>query len=275
MISVVLPAYNEEDSIVSLIESIQTTAKKHFSEPVRVIVVDDGSTDGMVEKLSEFEEDSLILVRHKTNKGLGEAIKSGLIAALSISGESDTIVTMDADNTHSPGLMTRMVLLIEEGNDVVIASRYRTGSRVIGLSLARQIYSLVMSLMFRILFHIPGVRDYSSGYRAYRVSVVKKAFQFWGDEFIDQTGFSCMVDILLKLRKMDVVFSEIPLVLRYDKKAGSSKMDVKKTILVTLKLAIKEVFSIGNGDTAALKNFKDSQVKLDKYDRHNRENPNK
>jgi dolichol-phosphate mannosyltransferase len=111
--------------------------------------------------------------------------------------------------------------------------------------------------MFRILFHIPGVSDYSSGYRAYRVSVVKKAFQFWGDEFINQTGFSCMVDILLKLRKMDVVFSEIPLILRYDKKVGNSKMDVKKTIFVTLKLAIKEIFSLGKSHTAALKNFKD------------------
>jgi dolichol-phosphate mannosyltransferase len=257
MVSVVLPAYNEEESIIPLIEAIQTTAKKRFSEPVRIIVVDDGSTDGMVEKLSRFKEDYLILVQHKFNKGLGEAIKSGLIAALNTSSENDTIVTMDADNTHSPGLMTRMVLLIEEGNDVVIASRYRTGSRVIGVSPARQFYSLVMSLMFRILFRIPGVSDYSSGYRAYRVSVVKEAFQIWGDEFINQTGFSCMVDILLKLRKMDVVFSEVPLVLRYDKKASNSKMDVKKTILITLKLAVKELFLPERKHYAAIKGSKE------------------
>lgn len=256
MVSVVLPAYNEEDAILPLIEAIQTTARKHFSEPVRIIVVDDGSTDGTVAKLSSLEEDCLTLVQHKSNKGLGEAIKSGLIAALSISGENDTIVTMDADNTHSPGLMTRMVLLVEEGNDVVIASRYRAGSRVIGVSLARQIYSLVMSWTFRILFHIQGVSDYSSGYRAYRVGVVKKAFQIWGDEFINQAGFACMVDILLKLRKMDVVFSEVPLVLRYDKKAGNSKMDVKKTILITLKLAVKELFSTEKSYPAATKSSK-------------------
>ena len=257
MVTVVLPAYNEEDAILSLIEAIQSTAKKHFSEPVRIIVVDDGSTDGTVVKLSSFEEDCLTLVQHKFNKGLGEAIKSGLIAALNMSNENDTIVTMDADNTHSPGLMTRMVLLVEEGNDVVIASRYRTGSRVIGVSPARQIFSLAMSIMFRILFHIPGVSDYSSGYRAYRVSVVKEAFQIWGDEFINQTGFSCMVNILLKLRKMEVVFSEVPLILRYDKKASDSKMDVKKTILLTLKLAIKEVFSPGKRHYAAIKSPKD------------------
>lgn len=257
MVTVVLPAYNEEDAIIPLIEAIQTTARKHFSEPVRIIVVDDGSTDGMVEKLSGLGEDSITLVQHEFNKGLGEAIKSGLIAALDTSSENDTIVTMDADNTHSPGLITRMVLLVEEGNDVVIASRYRSGSRVIGVSLARQIYSLVMSLMFRTLFHIPGVSDYSSGYRAYRVAVVKDAFQIWGDEFINQTGFSCMVDILLKLRKMDVVFSEVPLVLRYDKKASNSKMDVKKTILLTLKLAAKEIFSPGKRHYAVSKKPKD------------------
>ncbi len=56
MISVVLPAYNEEDSSVPLIEAIQITAKKHFSEPVKIIVVDDGSTDSAVKKLSAFEE---------------------------------------------------------------------------------------------------------------------------------------------------------------------------------------------------------------------------
>lgn len=247
MISVILPAYNEEDSIVPLIEAIQTTTQKHFSEPVTIIVVDDGSTDSTLEKLSSIEIDRLILVQHESNKGLGEAIKSGLITALNISSENDTIVTMDADNTHTPGLMTRMALLIEEGNDVVIASRYRPGSRVIGVPLNRQMFSSIMSWMFRILFHVPGVRDYSSGYRAYRASVVKKAFQIWGDEFINQSGFSCMVDILLKLRKMDILFSEVPLVLRYDRKTSNSKMNVNETILLTLKLAISEILSSGKG----------------------------
>ena len=66
-----------------------------------------------------------------------------------------------------------------------------------------------------------------------------------------------MVDILLKLRKMDVVISEVPLLLRYDKKSGKSKMDVKKTILITLKLAIREIFSSGKRYPAAIKSSKD------------------
>ena len=247
MISVILPAYNEEDSIVSLVEAIQDTARKHISETVAIIVIDDGSTDGTVEKLSSFEKNSLILLQHRYNKGLGEAIKSGLVAALNVSSENDIIVTMDADNTHPPGLITRMVKLIEEGSDVVIASRYRSGSRVIGVPVNRQIYSFMMSWMFRMLFHIPGVRDYSCGYRAYKVSVVSRAFQIWGEEFIDQSGFSCMVDILLKLRRMKIVFSEVPLVLRYDKKTSKSKMNIIRTILLTFKLAILEVFSTGKG----------------------------
>lgn len=242
MISVILPAYNEEDSIVPLIEAIQSIARKHISEPIVIIVVDDGSNDHTVDKLSSFESKSFILVQHKCNKGLGEAIKSGLVAALNISNENDIIITMDADNTHPPGLITRMVNRIEEGNDVVIASRYRSGSRVIGVPANRQIYSFMMSWMFRILFHIPGVRDYSCGYRAYRVSVVREAFQIFREEFISQSGFSCMVDILLKLRRMKIVFSEVPLVLRYDRKNSKSKMNIRKTILLTLGLAFLEIF---------------------------------
>jgi dolichol-phosphate mannosyltransferase len=63
---------------------------------------------------------------------------------------------------------------------------------------------------------IRGVRDYTCGYRAYRGRVLRQAFQRYGDDFINQEGFQCMVDILLKLRKMDVIFGEVPLILRYD-----------------------------------------------------------
>lgn len=254
MISVILPVYNEEDSVVPVIEAIQTTAKKHLSEPVAVIVVDDGSTDSTGEKLSSLNIDGLVLVQHDQNRGLGEAIKSGLITALDMSSENDTIVTMDADNTHSPGLITRMVLLIEEGNDVVVASRYRPGSRVIGVPSSRQLYSLVMSWLFRMLFRVPGVRDYSSGYRAYRASVMKRAFEIWGEKFVDQSGFSCMAGILLKMRRMDIVISEVPMILRYDKKANRSKMNVRETILLTLRLAMCETISPGKACSPAIKN---------------------
>jgi dolichol-phosphate mannosyltransferase len=87
-----------------------------------------------------------------------------------------------------------------------------------------------------MLFPTLGVRDYTSGYRAYRASVIRQAFAEHGDEFVGEKGFSCMADILLKLRKQGVMFGEAPLRLRYDQKGGDSKMQVFHTIWLTLKM---------------------------------------
>ena len=86
------------------------------------------------------------------------------------------------------------------------------------------------------------MRDFTCGYRAYRASVLKAAFERYGDRFIDQEGFQAMVDIILRLRRMDVVFGEVPFILRYDRKLGDSKMNVKSTVAKTLKLIWKRRF---------------------------------
>ena len=75
-----------------------------------------------------------------------------------------------------------------------------------------------------------------SGYRAYRAGLLVRAFETYGEQFVAESGFSCMVDILLKLRKLDAIMCELPLILRYDLKYGISKMMVLRTIGDTLKL---------------------------------------
>jgi dolichol-phosphate mannosyltransferase len=132
-----------------------------------------------------------------------------------------------------------MVRMISEGYDVVIASRYREGSRTIGVPVLRRALSRGASWLFRAVFPIQGVRDYTCGYRAYRAGVVRSAIARYGEEFLDQDGFQCMVDILLKLRPMHLVFGEVPFILRYDYKEGGSKMNVSKTVRDTLGLMWK------------------------------------
>jgi dolichol-phosphate mannosyltransferase len=61
------------------------------------------------------------------------------------------------------------------------------------------------------------------------------------DKFISERGFSCMVDILLKLRRLDPICTEVPMILRYDLKKGKSKMDVWKTVRDTLELIVKRL----------------------------------
>lgn len=235
---VILPAFNEADAIKPMLENLSYLLASNPTVS-NIIIVDDGSTDNTVDIVKAYKDMAIELIEHGYNRGLGMAIKTGFLSALRIAKDDDVIITMDADNTHSPHLIPRMSAYINEGNDVVIASRYTTGARVFGVSKSRRLYSLGASLLFRILFPTAGVKDYTSGYRAYRAGKLKEAFRRWGESFINMSGFSCMVDILLKLRDIGSIMIEVPIILRYDLKVGESKMDVKKTIKETLLLVFR------------------------------------
>jgi dolichol-phosphate mannosyltransferase len=91
----------------------------------------------------------------------------------------------------------------------------------------------------RILFPIQGVKDYTCGYRGYRISIIQRALNKLGDRLIEEKGFACMAEMLIKLRTMGVLAVEVPLILRYDQKAGTSKMKIAKTIQRTLLMLLK------------------------------------
>ncbi|MCI0621974.1 MAG: glycosyltransferase family 2 protein [Acidobacteria bacterium] len=239
MIIIVLPTYNEEEGIADLLCEIKATMREEQIE-YQVIVVNDGSTDRTEEVVANLAAElPLLCLKHPSNAGLGEAIRTGLLKAVEIGGERDIIVTMDSDNTHVPGLILRLVRMTREGRDVVIASRFQPESYVQGVTLLRRILSRCASLLFQVFYPMAGVRDYTCGYRAYRWKTLKDAFAWFGTEFVSSTGFSCMVEILLKLRSRSVIAGEAPMVLRYDQKAGISKMKVKENILDTLALLWK------------------------------------
>ena len=241
---IVLPAYNEEGNLPSLLQRIINTMAYTPVSSYEVIVVNDGSKDKTLEIAKDWATKMpLRVVNHPVNKGLGQTIRDGLFTASQITTERDIVVALDADDTQPPELIPRMIQQIREGHDVVIASRFQKGARVIGLTRFREVMSVGASWVFRLLFPIRGVRDFTCGFRAYRAATLKKAFAHYGDDkFIDQEGFQCMVDILLKLRKLDVVFGELPFILRYDFKEGESKMNVSKTVKNTFGLIWKRWF---------------------------------
>jgi dolichol-phosphate mannosyltransferase len=242
-ILVVLPAYNEEENIGDLLSQIQFALENDSKTDYKVFVVNDGSrdkTEEIVKKMSETMPIELIV--HEVNQGLGATIRDGLYRAVNDSNKNDIIITMDADATHNPGLILRLMRMIIEGHDVVIASRFQPGARVIGLVWYRKLLSILASIIFRITYPIKGVKDYTCGYRAIRADVLKSAMDEYGDRFFDQDGFQALVDILLKLRKRKLLFGETPLILRYDQKGGMSKMNVGRTIKKTLILIVKRFF---------------------------------
>ncbi len=244
MITVVLPAYNEEDALPPLLDAMAEVRANDLPE-LRVYVVDDGSADRTAEVVREKQEELpfIRLIQHETNKGLSQGIQTGFKAALLDSAPDDIIVTLDADNTQPADLIPRMVRQLQEREqDVVIASRFQRGAEVHGVPALRKLYSQVMSVMFRTLFPIRHVRDYSCGFRAYRARTLQQAFDTYGkDGFITEQGFACMVEILFQLDNLPgTTFGEVPMVLRYDLKPTETKMRVFKTIRDTLGVAFRQ-----------------------------------
>ncbi|HVT90995.1 MAG TPA: glycosyltransferase family 2 protein [Tepidisphaeraceae bacterium] len=239
---VVLPAYNEEENLGELLERIDqvmTDAGQRYE----VLVVDDGSKDRTFEIAEQHGRQMPVKVhKHVVNQGLGGTIRDCLTLGAQMCEDRDIVVSMDADNTHTPALIPSMVQMVLEGNDVVIASRYQPGSYIRGVPWHREMLSIGARWLFQIAFPVHGVRDYTCGFRAYRVPILKQAIAKYGDQFVSEAGFQCMVDILLKMRTMNAIFREAPMVLRYDLKGGVSKMNVARTVWRTLTLLLRRRF---------------------------------
>jgi len=233
LVWLVLPAYNEERSLPALLERCVPVAadleRQGFG--LRVVVVDDGSKDATIAKAESFKGRLAIeVVPHVVNRGLGAALRTGLAAGLERAGDDDAIATMDADNTHDPALLGRMLQKLRAGADVVIASRYEPGGEEIGLTPIRRVLSRGASFMLTMVLPVKGARDYTCGYRLYRVTMLRRAAQAWGDKLVEEGGFTCMAEVLLKLGRGGAVVTEVQLILRYDLKQGASKMKVGRTI---------------------------------------------
>ncbi|WP_158892228.1 glycosyltransferase [Amycolatopsis anabasis] len=235
---VVLPAYNEEDSLPGLLTRLAAVA---LTERVVVWLVDDGSADGTA-GVAEAGHPGLDvrLVRHPVNLGLGQAVQTGLRAALGEAEPEDVVVVMDADDTHDPALIPRLREEVARGADVAICSRFVTGGDDSTAPPFRRLLSRGAAVLFRRALDLDGVHDFTSGFRAYRVSLLGRAAGHWGERLIEERGFACMVELLLKLRHCHPVITEVPLVLQYDRKLGASKLKLRRTIGQYLKLLLRD-----------------------------------
>lgn len=239
-IYILLPAYNEGESLNPLLSRIKR-GMENRGFAYEVIVYNDGSTDNTLEVLRQNKSGiPLRVIGKHENEGLGLAFFTLIKEVIALSKDEDDIaVVLDSDNTHNPEHIYQMVNKIRDGFDVAIASRYLRDSRTVGLTLFRQLLSIGASWMMRVLFPIKGVKDYTCGYRAYRVECLKEAYKRFGDNLIEEKGFACMSELLIKLRAMKILAVEVPLILRYDHKEGESKMKIAKTIRRTLLMILR------------------------------------
>ncbi|MBI5492370.1 MAG: glycosyltransferase family 2 protein [Deltaproteobacteria bacterium] len=239
MVYIILPSFNEEGKIGDLlkdIRSILTGARI----PYRVLLVNDGSTDNTVKVANRLLGSMpLTILDHKVNRGVHEAFRTGFKAALSSARDDDIVFTMDADGTHDVKLIPRMAeMVVNGGKDIVIASRFRPGSKIYGVPFYRNFLSYAARYVVPFIFNEKEARDFTIFHRAYSARVLKELSSFYKDKLIETTGFTSNTELLVKARiyfgdRLRV--AEIPCELHYETKAGPSKMKVVKNINQYLK----------------------------------------
>jgi len=240
-IVIALPCYNEAENIPGLLENFERlnlVYGKLFE--TKVVLIDDASKDNTQEVLKSKKWNlDLTIILHPENRNLTGGINTAFAyyeEALKKENPPLALGLMDGDNSHPASTIPSMMEKMMQGYDVVVASRYRPGSQIVGVSGFRQILSLGLAMLFKMLHNLPGIRDMSCGFRLYSPRIIKLIKKDFPSDVVFEKSFASMVEILLRCHKAGAVMGEVPFLLRYDLKMGLSKMDFKKTIMGNLKL---------------------------------------
>jgi glycosyltransferase involved in cell wall biosynthesis len=215
-LSVVIPIYNEEQSIESLYESLKPVLES-LGQSYEIVAVDDGSSDRSFEVLKELHlgDPTLKVIRLRRNFGQAAAFAAGFDRAV-----GETVVSMDADLQFDPADIRKLLEKIAEGYD--IASGWRVDRRE--ALLTRRLPSMAANWL---ISRITGVRlhDYGCSLKAYRSEVIRNV-QLYGElhRFIPALASS-----------IGVRLAEVP-VSHYPRRYGKSKYDLSRTLTVILDL---------------------------------------
>ena len=237
---VLLPAFNEEASLPRVLPKLKDVFEQR-KQAYQIVVVNDGSRDRTAELLTHYQHEyPLHCVTHSMNRGLGETERDGFEYCAEHAADEDVIVRLDCDDTHEPVYIFALLEKLNQGYDVVNTSRFQPGGGQKGVSRYRALISYAANMFMKVVFHIPGMRDFSCGFRAYKANILKDAIKIYGNSFIQLKGlgFTSTLETVVKLKLLGCRFAEVPFVLRYDKKASSSKMVSSVTTLGYFTMAI-------------------------------------
>jgi dolichol-phosphate mannosyltransferase len=209
---VVIPTYNERENLGPIVKRLHAALPK-----VHVLVVDDGSPDGTGKLADELAEaDARVNVMHRTEKaGLGAAYVAGFRWALA--KDYSTIVEMDADGSHGPEDLPRMLDALTDA-DLVVGSRYVPGGSVVNWPKRREILSRGGNLYSRIALGVK-VNDITAGFRAYRREVLEKLDL----DAIASHGYCFQIDLTWRTDEAGFEIVEVPITFT-ERAIGESKM---------------------------------------------------
>lgn len=238
-----IPCYNEAENISTLLYKWIEQEEKLNNLDINLVLVplDDKSTDSTASILKELSKkhDNINPLYHSENKNLGGGLSTLINYFLETYSSKDMLVIMDGDNTQEPIYIFHMLDELNKNKDIVIASRYRKGSKVKGVPWYRILASYLARLYYTLVLNINNVRDYTCGYRIYTYDILKKGDNSFKDELITQKSFACMMELLYKLSVSGAKIGEVPFILRYDFKKGESKIKILKTSKDSISTAIK------------------------------------
>ena len=214
-----IPTYNEIENLSPLVEAVLAVTPKD----VEVLVIDDGSPDGTGQLADTLaQQNPRVHVLHRAKKmGLGTAYVAGF--AWGMQKDYGAFIEMDADFSHDPKYLPRMLELLEN-NDVVIGSRNVAGGGTVNWGIGRKIISRGGSFYSRVILGA-GIRDFTGGFNGWK----RKVLESVDLPSLRSDGYSFQIELKYRAYIRDFKIFEFPIIFE-DRKVGKSKMNQKIVI---------------------------------------------
>ncbi|MBG6089782.1 polyprenol monophosphomannose synthase [Actinomadura viridis] len=209
---VIIPTYNERDNIEGIVGRVREAAPT-----VDVLVVDDASPDGTGDLADALAAaDDQVRVLHRAGKeGLGPAYIAGFRWAAERG--YDVMVEMDADGSHQPEELPRLLTALQDA-DLVIGARWIPGGTVHNWPMSREVLSRGANTYARLMLSLP-LHDATGGFRAFRAATLDKI----GLDDVDSRGYCFQVDLALRALREGLRVVEVPITF-VERTQGTSKM---------------------------------------------------
>ena len=222
-LAIVIPTYNEAETIPSLINELFEKIKQ-FVEKLDILIIDDSSPDGTADIVRELgtKYEKITVIQRPKKMGLGAAYKEGFRYVLE-KLDSELVLQMDADHSHQPSEIPNMLEKIKNF-DFLVASRHVEGSDVIGWGIGRKATHSIAGAIARICAKIE-IKDSTSGFRMFK----KKTLEKVNFNKIRSDGFAFQIEVLHQLKQLGMKGLEVPTVF-VNRTEGSSKMGSSEMI---------------------------------------------
>ncbi len=218
---VVIPTFNERDNLPIIVSRL------HQALPgIDVLIVDDSSPDGTGDVADELAAADAagdgalnrVHVMHRVEKdGLGKAYLAGF--AWGLDRDYEVIIEMDADGSHAPEQLSRLLDAINAGADLAIGSRYVPGGELVNWPKRREFLSKGANTYARLALG-SSIRDITAGFRAYRRGVLSTI----GLDQVDSAGYCFQIDLAWRTLQSGFIVREVPITFT-ERAIGESKMD--------------------------------------------------